>query len=202
MDTIRGIHFKTVQNMLDYFINDQLISDMLELVFSTVSPNWLGLPVTTFALASGAFNAVRQPILELAGTGRNKMTYYPSKRVQQVSFDLNIEDNSNDTNRGRNPPAIQIVGAPDTPKLQLYDILIDVNVTRWGFHQAITFKELLISDQIFCAEHNAKIAAVKPRIEIPTHIEDLKSAVKDIELKKIVYGSISLFDAYIIFYVK
>ena len=89
-----------------------------------------------------AFDIVKTGIMELVADGRMKQTYYPSKRDQAVIFDA--RDIETYTGPYLDAHLVQMFLDSETPDVQA-DVLVDVNVTRWGFHRSLTHAERMLS---------------------------------------------------------
>jgi len=65
-----------------------------------------------------------------------------------------------------NPYIFQITLPNNVPITQAEDMLMDVNLTHWGFHRALTHKELMIADPIYQVEQNTCVQELPSRIDL------------------------------------
>ena len=104
--------------------------------------NWLGLPVSVLPSTNFGtfFDVVKEFILDLSTGNRTKATYYPSARDEGLVIDVkNIEK---PPGQAQMIPLICNISFPvDTPQAQCDDVVIDVNITRWGFLRELTERE-------------------------------------------------------------
>ena len=87
----------------------------------------------------------------MTGTGRQKITYHPSKRDQSVVWDLQAVD-LNAGHDAVDPPLCDLVMDAQTPQVQAEDMIMDVEVTRWGFLRALSHEERRVCDPAYRAE--------------------------------------------------
>ena len=105
--------------------------------------NWLGFQADS-PVVTHAFDLVKTGIMELVAGGHMKQTYHPSKRDQAVIFDARVVETY--TGPDSDAHLVQVFLDSETPDVQADDVLVDINVTRWGFHRSLTHAERMLSD--------------------------------------------------------
>jgi len=87
-------------------------------------------------------------------------------RDEAIIYDSQVVEG--DENPQSNPHFFQIT-LPDTvPFHQAEDLLMDINLTRWGFHRALTNKELMIADLYYRSLRNREVESLPSRLERST----------------------------------
>ena len=132
---------------------------LADIAFSFLG-NWLGwsFPGATQVI-SGAADLVKAGILELTGPGRQKVTYYVSKRDQSIIWDTAVLE-AGDSTPQKNPFIVTVALTAIKPHVQSEDLILDVNLMRWRFHRPLAVDELLVSDPTYRAEQRVKKSAV------------------------------------------
>jgi len=69
------------------------------------------------------------------------------------------------------PYIFQITLLNTVPFHQAEDILMDVNLTRWGFYKALTHKQRMIADPFYRAENNLRVESIPSKIT-PIDLEE------------------------------
>ena len=80
------------------------------------------------------------------------MTYYPTKRDGGLVIDCTMVEN---TGEGEAPNPYWITLPQNTTFVQLNDLAVDVNLTRWGFYRSLTEEERML-DPWYVAKKRAK----------------------------------------------
>ena len=116
-------------------------------------------------------NVIKETIMEITGTGnRVKQTYFPAHRDQGIVFDTQVLENYGNDAYGINPDILTLAMDSKTPQVQLGDVLVDINLTRWGFHRALTHAELMVSDPQYrrhCAQEDRRLAqSVREKLQL------------------------------------
>ena len=136
---------------------------LMDIVFQCFG-NYVGIPMST---AGGVYDVVKSGVIEmLGGASTQKFTYYPSHCDEAIIYDSQIVENNEGPSA--NPYIFQITLLHNVPFRQAEDILMDVNLTRWGYHRVLTHMEKMITDPIYCAEENAHVERLPSRLSSTT----------------------------------
>ena len=106
---------------------------------------------------------------------KRSCTTLVAKRDETIMWDSALLEA--DPNRDVNPLLFEVSLPSEVPIQQAEDVLVDIQITRWGFHRALTHKELMIACPYYCAERNVRVKKLPPALLFPLGLVKVRERI-------------------------